>query len=69
MIPCARPIDKLAKQTPEVIGTSPRKVERTRTILDHADEEIKEKADTSNFVDVGKIVGTLRGHMGNPGDC
>ena len=35
-------IDKTSQETARVIGISPRKVERTRTILEHADEEMKE---------------------------
>lgn len=34
--------DKSAKGTAEIIGTSQAKVERTRTVLDHADKETKQ---------------------------
>jgi protein gp37 len=35
-------IDKTSQETARVIGISPRKVERTRTILEHAEEPVKE---------------------------
>jgi len=34
---------KSAKQTADILGTSQRKVERTRTVLDHADEKTKQE--------------------------
>jgi protein gp37 len=37
--PCALP--KTAERTAEILGVSPRKVEQTRTVLDHADEDTK----------------------------
>ena len=38
---CA-PVKRTSEQTAQTIGISPRKVEQTRTILDHAPEEIKQ---------------------------
>jgi protein gp37 len=35
-------IDKSAKETAKMIGVSPRKVERARTVLEHAEEPVKE---------------------------
>ena len=33
---------KSAQETAEIVGTSQAKVERTRTVIDHADEETKQ---------------------------
>ncbi|MBW1992780.1 MAG: hypothetical protein JRI59_11940 [Deltaproteobacteria bacterium] len=34
--------EKFAQETAKLVGISPRKVEQTRTVLDHAEELVKE---------------------------
>jgi hypothetical protein len=45
---CAKP-QRSSETTGETLGTSPRKVERARSVLDYADEETKEKRNKRIF--------------------